>query len=264
MPLYNKVQGDAKKPTLVFLHGFLGTLNDWDETIAFLKDDFYCISLDLPGHGNSTSVPLPLQNGFEATHLLIKNTLEVRGITDFTLVGYSLGARIALDYARTQNDKGLKKLILESCHTGLHNQVDKDNRYQLDREWAELFATQSMEATLDEWYDQDIFSSLSEHDKEEFIEKRRHNYGVYLANSLVALSLSKQPNSIPFLKQLVDAKTLPIHYCYGNQDTKFKKLAEKLEAQSGVEITGFNNAGHNIHEQEPKVYAHYIKQKLKK
>ena len=40
------------KPTLVFLHGFLGSANDWSALIELLPD-YNCIAFDLPGHGHA-------------------------------------------------------------------------------------------------------------------------------------------------------------------------------------------------------------------
>ena len=40
------------KPTLVFLHGFLGSANDWSALIEQLPD-YDCIAFDLPGHGDA-------------------------------------------------------------------------------------------------------------------------------------------------------------------------------------------------------------------
>ncbi|CAI5534996.1 unnamed protein product [Closterium sp. Naga37s-1] len=45
-------------PTLVFLHGFLGTLADWLPLADSLSLSFPCALVDLPGHG-STTVALP-------------------------------------------------------------------------------------------------------------------------------------------------------------------------------------------------------------
>ena len=76
MPLYSQQQGCKSKPTLVFLHGFLGSSTDWNETVSLLQDDFYCVTIDLPGHGDSIAISTPLKNGFNHCHHLIKNRLD--------------------------------------------------------------------------------------------------------------------------------------------------------------------------------------------
>lgn len=259
MPLYKQQQGCTDKPTLVFLHGFLGCCEDWNETINLLKDDFNCIALDLPGHGNSVTVSSPLNDGFNHCHELIKDMLDELDIEQYVLIGYSLGGRIALDYARTQNDQRLRKLVLESSHIGLLNDHDKERRFMEDHSWAKTFATQSILETLFDWYEQDIFSDLSDHKKEKFINKRAHNYGVPLANMLLATSLGKQQCALPYLKET----TLPIYYCVGERDKKFKGVAHQLENLPHISVTEFSKAGHNIHQENVQHFVQFLSQNLK-
>jgi 2-succinyl-6-hydroxy-2,4-cyclohexadiene-1-carboxylate synthase len=263
MPLFSQEQGNPENPTLVFLHGFLGSVDDWCDTISYLKENYYCVCIDLPGHGRSFTTTPPLQDGFQYCHRLIKNTLDDLQIKQYTLVAYSLGGRIALDYARTQNDNRLQMLILESCHTGLTNQNDKELRYIHDLDWAKCFANQNIIDSLEQWYNQGVFSDITDREKELLIEKRRHNYGVYLANMLLATSLSKQTDALPFLQSnSIKEKPLPIYYCCGAKDQKFKKLAATLATQTNIQITEFNGTGHNIHQQAPLQYAQFIKQHI--
>jgi len=259
MPLYKQQQGNTDKPTLIFLHGFLGSCNDWNETINLLKDDFSCIAIDLPGHGNSMTISNPLNDGFNHCHELIKDIIDELNLEQYILVGYSLGGRIALDYARTQNDPRLHKLVLESSHIGLLNDQEKERRFMEDHSWARSFATQSILETLFEWYEQDIFSDLSDRKKEMFIKKRTHNYGVPLANMLLATSLGKQQCSLPYLQQT----ELPVYYCVGEKDKKFKHVASQLNNLRHVNVTEFAKAGHNIHQENVQEFAQFLIQHLK-
>ena len=263
MPLFSQVQGKAENPTLVFLHGFLGNTDDWSEAIKHLKGDYYCVSIDLPGHGHSVPISPSFQEDFQYCHRLIRSALDDLHVKQYTFIAYSLGGRIALDYARTQNDSGLQALILESCHIGLTNLADKEQRYRHDLNWAKRFATQAMTESLKQWYEQDVFSDLDDWEKQMLIRKRRHNYGVYLANMLLATSLSKQTNAQPFLlSNDIKQQPLPIYYCFGERDLKFKKLAGTLSAQTNIQVTQFNGAGHNIHQQAPLQYAQFIKRHI--
>ena len=45
------------EPTLIFVHGFACTLEDWDAQVRGLSPRFRCAALDLPGHGGS-AMPL--------------------------------------------------------------------------------------------------------------------------------------------------------------------------------------------------------------
>lgn len=254
MPLHKIEQGCSNKPTLVFLHGFLGSSSDWSETIEYLKDSFHCIAIDLPGHGASVSTEGSLKDGFNHCHGLIKELLNDLNVQKYTLVGYSLGGRVALDYARTQDDSALSALILESSHTGLADDHSKERRFMQDHSWARKFATQSMVETLYEWYDQDIFSDLSDRKKEMIISKRIDNYGVPLANMLLATSLGKQADALPYLQKT----TLPVYYCLGGKDKRFKNVSKQLNELQHVQVIEFEQAGHNIHQQNAAQFAAFI------
>jgi len=261
MPLFSQTQGSPQSPALVFLHGFLGNHHDWSETIQHLEERFYCIAIDLPGHGDSASVTTPLDKGFETTHRLIKNVLDDLKIKEYILIGYSLGGRVALDYARTQQDDSLKALVLESCHTGYQTQDEKDERFEHDLIWAKRFATQSVIQSLNEWYEQDIFNDLSCQQKNNLVNKRSKNYGVCLANMLLATSLARQSDATPFLQRnAAQSNPLAVYYCCGEKDNKFKTLGRALAKLPNIQLTEFAGAGHNTHQHSPRQYAQFIKQ----
>ena len=59
--IYYSVTGKRSKPAVMFLHGFMGDSRDWSEIIDRLKEDVFCITIDLPGHGQSNN-PDSLKN----------------------------------------------------------------------------------------------------------------------------------------------------------------------------------------------------------
>ena len=46
-----KTYGDKHKKPILFLHGFLGSQYDFVDIIEGFKTTYFCISVDLPGHG---------------------------------------------------------------------------------------------------------------------------------------------------------------------------------------------------------------------
>ena len=61
--------------------------------------------------------------------------LDIRNII---LLGYSLGARVAVQTAISNNTR-IRRLILESYNPGIADRFDRYNRYQSDLKWAEQF-----------------------------------------------------------------------------------------------------------------------------
>lgn len=108
---------------LIFLHGFLGAQEDWQEVISYLPD-FRCLTLSYP-----FIIP-----------------------SDGILVGYSMGGRIAFNYPHPK--------ILISSHLGFTTKEEKDERRAWENRWLHRLKTEPFFKFLKAWYDQPLFSSL--------------------------------------------------------------------------------------------------------
>lgn len=114
----------------MFLHGFTGSSATWDEVIGVLKGQFRMIAVDLTGHGK-TSIPKEVRRFQMAEQLADLEALFTElTIMNFTLVGYSMGGRIALAYTK-EYPKRVKTLILESASPGL--KLSKSEQHALMR-----------------------------------------------------------------------------------------------------------------------------------
>ncbi|WP_305842158.1 2-succinyl-6-hydroxy-2,4-cyclohexadiene-1-carboxylate synthase [Photobacterium leiognathi] len=261
MRLYSETFGhqlDNTQPVIVFLHGLLGSGRDWRNITSVLAHRYTCITLDLPGHGLSASVNMPQASseiGFEQSYHAILDTLAYRGIKQFILVGYSLGARLAMYLAsQLTNHKPddsafskpeLKGLFLEGGHFGLPV-TEREARFANDKAWAERFSSEPLPVVLNDWYQQAVFSSLDHDQRQSLVLKRSDNLGAGVANMLLATSLSKQPLLLTSLQTL----TLPVRYVCGEHDTKFRQIA----AQSELSVEVIPDAGHNIHVEQPQAF----------
>ena len=86
--------------SIVLLHGFGGTHHAWDGVVAHLDAQRYRpLALDLPGHGSAAEVPGPITFAGCVADVLDRSPER------FTLCGYSLGGRIALQVALAAPDR---------------------------------------------------------------------------------------------------------------------------------------------------------------
>jgi esterase len=83
-------------PGLVFLHGFLGSGDNFWPHAQALKDSFTCHLLDLPGHGRSPHLACYT---LKALGDEVAANLEDLGPGPFHLVGHSLGGKVACSMA---------------------------------------------------------------------------------------------------------------------------------------------------------------------
>lgn len=95
-------------PVLVFLHYFGGAADSWQYVVASLKDDYRCICLNLPGFGGTP--PLE-QVSLAGMSRWVRAELRKLQLTDITLIGHSMGGKIAVQVATDEPDR-IARLIL--------------------------------------------------------------------------------------------------------------------------------------------------------
>ena len=91
-------QGPTQAHTLVLVHGFSASANDWDAWVARLSPSYRVITLDLPGHG-LTRAPNSFRGGPDAYADLVDALTRRLGVQRFVIAGNSMGGGVAWDYA---------------------------------------------------------------------------------------------------------------------------------------------------------------------
>lgn len=99
----------AGKENLVLLHGFMENTTIWKYMEPFLSDKFTIIKIDLPGHGKSDIIA-EVQS-MELMADAVKEVCDHLQISNFHLLGHSMGGYISLAYAE-KYPKDLKTMTL--------------------------------------------------------------------------------------------------------------------------------------------------------
>jgi pimeloyl-ACP methyl ester carboxylesterase len=111
---------DSPRPPVILLHGGFGSWNHWVRTIPALEGDFRLIAGDLPGCGDSASVP---QRPYEATDLVAPIVagldIVVPGDAPFDLVAFSFGGVLSGLIAHAQARRIRRLVIVGSPILGL-------------------------------------------------------------------------------------------------------------------------------------------------
>jgi pimeloyl-ACP methyl ester carboxylesterase len=108
LPLHIDSRGAGGVPVL-FAHSFAGDVSHWSTTLEHLKRQRHVLALDFSGHGRS-----PGAVGFYSIAELAKDigaAAETCQLDQFVLVGHSLGAAVAAEYAGSHASR-VKALIL--------------------------------------------------------------------------------------------------------------------------------------------------------
>ncbi len=254
-----KVIGNMSGECIVFLHGFMGSGQDWDFIINHLSDQYLCITVDLPGHGKSADCQLEYYN-FDNTAEQIKLILTENSIEKANLAGYSMGGRIGLFFVFKYPDI-INKLVLESASPGLVSENEKIDRIKQDVLAANKILKGNFEGFLRYWYSMELFGNLSKTDKfEELIKNRLKNNREGLANSLNYMGTGKMSN----FREKISGINFPVLYLAGGLDEKYKAIAHEMtELSKNVSPKIFENCGHNVHYEEQDEFLKELKDFLK-
>lgn len=255
--LHYAVHGKDEGPAVVFLHGFMGSTEDWNPIVDRLAADYRVLSVDLPGHGRSLRLPDEAYS-MEGTVQALNAVLDEAGVSRFALVGYSMGGRVALHYAMHYPNR-IWGLVLESASPGIETEEAREERVRIDDQRAQQIQTDFL-GFLEQWYRIPLFASLENHDMvDRMIERRLQNDPVELARVLRGMGPGQQPS---FWDRLPSFE-IPTLVLAGAWDEKYVELTERIERLNPrICRVIVPDAGHNIHAERAGLYAHHIQRFL--
>jgi 2-succinyl-6-hydroxy-2,4-cyclohexadiene-1-carboxylate synthase len=215
-----------------FLHGFTQTKESWLPVVESLSVAIEAKLLDCPGHGESPTQGRTLS---QTANDVAESTRS--GI----LVGYSMGARIALHTALQFPDL-VQGLVLISGTPGLRTESERSDRRSSDEALANHIENIGTQQFISEWLSNPMFQGLPTELAD--IPRRCSNTERGLADSLRFAGTGTQEPLWDKLKSLA----MPVLIVTGNKDEKFTQIAQEmtpviLQAEHHV----MNNVGHTCH-----------------
>lgn len=108
LEIYIEETGEGA-PALVFIHYWGGSRRTWSGVIGLISDRFRCIAVDLRGWGRSDRHTEDYSVFAQADD--VKGVIENLNLTDFVLIGHSMGGKIAQILAGRRPD-GLRAVVL--------------------------------------------------------------------------------------------------------------------------------------------------------
>jgi len=248
------------QPLIIFLHGFMGNMHEFDEAVELLSDEFAYLTLDLPGHGKTQVWGGDEYYTMANTACALINLLDELKIAKCFLIGYSMGGRLGL-YLILHFPERFYKVVLESASPGLPTEAARLERIkrdtQIGRKLIRSIERIDFAAFLSNWYTQPIFGSIRNHPEyDRMIESRLQNNPLELDKSLRFMGTGYQPSLWEKLKY----NTIPILLLAGEYDDKFIdiniQMAKTCEF-SQLKIIG--DAGHNIHFENTLAFVQNLK-----
>jgi 2-succinyl-6-hydroxy-2,4-cyclohexadiene-1-carboxylate synthase len=238
-------EGQTDRPSLIFLHGFLGSHQDF-LPLATQLSGHNCLLIDLPGHGNSLGLP-DFSYTMPGAAQAILDILDHYQIPKNKIYGYSMGGRLAL-YLILRHPDRFTTAYLESASPGLETSDQQLQRRQQDEKTAQSLQT-NFPKFLQTWYQADLFKPLQHHSSfPELLARRHNNNPTELTRSLFHMGTGTQPNLWPELPNL----QIPIHLIVGQNDPKFLTLNQKMHSLIRTShLHPIPSATHNLHLETP-------------
>ena len=241
-------------PPLLLIHGFTGRGLDWAPFLPALRRGTTTIAIDLLGHGDSDSPPEPARHAIERQAADLAAILRRLGAAPADVVGYSLGARVALRMA-VASAGVVRRLMLESPSAGLADARDRAARREADEELARLLDERGIEAFLERWENLPLFDA--ERRLPPDIGARLHAMRLTNRPEGLAASLrgAGQGSMEPLQRRLARVKA-PTLVVTGALDEVGRPRAEALAAaipEAWVAIV--EGVGHAPHREDPDTFA---------
>lgn len=278
-------QKRAGKGLLLFLHGFMGSAEDWRPVmLAMAQRGYECAAVDLPGHGASTwgdacvNQATGARCDIPAMAAVVRAAL--RGLLErgpaaaapATVIGYSLGARVALQ-AGAEPCADIARVVAVSGSPGIQLPHLAEARRMQDQHTADLMRSMTAPEFVDVWYQAPLWASLRQHPRFDQITERRRSAGDLraLGNVLVGCTPGRQ-NLWSQLAQR--SMACEVALVVGEWDAKFVQVAkgvaglpEDWEAGDGAAsyaggvhawpgdllypVVEVLRSGHAVHEEQP-------------
>ena len=242
---------------LLLLHGFTGSAATWAGLAAQLAPQHQCIALDLIGHGQSGAPADPARYTMDHAVQDIAGLLDVLGISRVDLLGYSLGGRLALQFAVAAPGR-VRALILESASPGLASPAERAARIAADDALAEVIERDGIEAFVAHWEALPLWASQAELPAELRARQRTQrlaNRPQGLANSLRGMGTGRQRA----LWDVLPAFTIPTLLLAGALDAKFSAIAQQMAATlPRADLAIIAAAGHAIHLEQPEIFGQRV------
>lgn len=237
------VQG---KVLILFIHGFTGSSDDWNSISKELPENFVSICIDLIGHGKSDKPTNKTFYSIDYQIKIIEDLLVQLKVEELIICGYSMGGRIALNFA-VKNPQKIKALIIENTNPGIEDDSERSKRRKSDEQISGFILNKSIEQFIDYWLSLHIFTSLVDLPAPKYSELRSrklNNSKTGLANTITEMS----PGKIQSIWESLDKFDFPILLVGGEKDKKYVEILKKMNSilhDSKMEI--IEKAGHNVH-----------------
>jgi 3-oxoadipate enol-lactonase len=256
--LYYEDTGQGKP--IVFLHGYVGDIEDWRAQINYFSPKYRCLALDQRGRGKGEAPKTPNGYSFDLFVDDVYKWLRKLKVDKFALAGHSMGGMIAQGFTFAHLEM-VEALILTDTSSGSMS-LGRDNPQHRER-LNEIALTLGTVAA----FDYDLVNNPATKARylkhPETFDRMREKTRTTSPEGYVYVREASQNRPV-FTDRLSEIKC-PSLLCCGTDDTglvePMKIMASKIK---NSELVWIQNAGHGVMYEKPADYNEARSKFLKK
>jgi 2-succinyl-6-hydroxy-2,4-cyclohexadiene-1-carboxylate synthase len=236
---------------VVLLHGFTHTGASWDPVVAALGERYRALAPDIRGHGSAADrAPASLE--------AVLDDLTELAPDSFTLVGYSMGGRLALHAALAPALRArVDRLVLIGASPGLAEPAERDARRLADERLADEVDQMTIEQFAERWARTPVLAGQPPQVAAAIHADRLRNQPRGLAGALRGLGTG----ALPSLWDRLPEVRAPAALIVGERDEKFRAIAgEMAGGLPDASVVVIPGTGHAVHLEAPAGVAAVIEQ----
>ena len=234
---------------VVLLHGFTHTGASWGPVVAALAERYRALAPDIRGHGAAAGrSPVTLDGVLE--------DLTAAAPERFTLVGYSMGGRIALHAALAPGiAPRVERLMLIGASPGIADPAERAERRAADDRLADEVEQMSIEEFARRWAQTPVLAGQPPRVEAAVHADRLRNQLAGLAGALRGLGTGALP---PLWDRLSEIRA-PTTLIVGERDVKFRTIADEMVlALPAADVVVIPDVGHAVHLEAPERVAEAV------
>lgn len=231
--------------SVVLLHGFSGTRRAWDGVVALLDRERYRpLALDLPGHGQNAASERPIT--FASCVAAVLAAAPER----FTLCGYSMGGRVALQVALAAPER-VSRLVLVSSSAGIEDPAERADRREADERLAHELEQAPFEEFIERWRAQRLFAHEPRAVGQLAREDQRRNH----AEALAAVLRGTGSGEMEPLWERLGELRMHVTIVVGSRDAKYRALGRRMLERLPDSLLVVVPGGHGLPLENPAALA---------
>jgi 2-succinyl-6-hydroxy-2,4-cyclohexadiene-1-carboxylate synthase len=232
---------------VILLHGFTHTGASWQPVIAAVGERYRGLASplapDIRGHGTSSELK-------PVTLAAVIGDIAALTSGSFTLVGYSMGGRIALHVALALAGR-VERLVLIGASPGIADPDERAGRRRADEQLADEIERLTIEEFARRWASNPVLAGQPAWVQED----RLRNTPAGLGRALRGLGTG----ALPSLWERLGELRMPVVLVVGGRDEKFRGIAESMARSiARAELVVVPGASHAVHLEAPAAVARQL------